>query len=347
MHQNDVAANLNSDLLSYLKDQNVFMERLLTMLNQGLVSNDLREFARFKDALQELIIKHEFLRETLRTWRARMQGEPPAPQPVPEPRKCEPGPAAPPPQVKRVAWSSPAPAALPNPSTGLAYWEQVREQEATWEDEMSSLLKIVEEEQPAALRDPMKAVSACVEHAITRRNEPSPYMEQLLRRGSAIEATMVRVERTAHRLDNLLKQSQAPHRSLTDSRSITERDMLWALATIRRDGGQKADAAQILQRVIQNEIKLIAGLPQELRNRNSCLCKHSHRSDFPDPDPGRSCPSNFSETIQRTVELHELVRVRLSNSRVRVLSEPSAPQPEPEPLQPEAPKAGGVPVRPT
>ena len=48
-HQNDVAANLNSDLLDYLKDQNVFMERLLTMLNQGLVSKDLREFARFKD----------------------------------------------------------------------------------------------------------------------------------------------------------------------------------------------------------------------------------------------------------------------------------------------------------
>ena len=48
MHQNDVAANLNSDLLDYLKDQNVFMERLLTMLNQGLVSKDLREFARFR-----------------------------------------------------------------------------------------------------------------------------------------------------------------------------------------------------------------------------------------------------------------------------------------------------------
>ena len=89
MHQNDVAANLNSDLLSYLKDQNMFIERLLTMLNQGLVSNDLREFARFKDMLQEIIIKHDFLRETLRTWRARMQGEPTAPQPQPEPQRSE------------------------------------------------------------------------------------------------------------------------------------------------------------------------------------------------------------------------------------------------------------------
>ena len=186
---------------------------------------------------------------------------------------------------------------------------------------MSGLLKIVEEEQPAALRDPMKAASACVEHEIARRNEPSPYMEQLLRRGIAIEAAMVRVERTAHRLDDLLKQSPAPHRSPIDSRSVTERDMLWALATIRRDGGQKADAAQILQRVIQNEIKLIAGLPEELRNCNSCLCKYYHRSDFPDPDPARACRSNFSETIQRAVELHELVRNRLSNSRVRMLSE--------------------------
>ena len=342
IHQNDVAANLNSDLLDYLKDQNVFMERLLTMLNQGLVSKDLREFARFKDTLQEIIIKHEFLRETLRTWRARVQGEPTAPQPEPEPRKSEAGPAAPPPQVKRVAWSSSTPAFA---ATEPAYWEQVREREAAWEDEMSGLLKIVEEEQPAALRDPMKAVSACVEHAISRRNEPSPYMEQLLRRGNAIEAGMVRVERMAHRLDNLLKQSPAPHRSPSDSRSVTERDMLWALATIRRDGGQKADAAQILQRVIQNEIKLIAGLPQELRNINSCLCKHYHRSDFPDPDPARSCPSNFSETIQRAVEVHELVRNRLSNSRVRVLSESGA-QPEPEPLQPEAPKANRVPIQP-
>jgi len=344
-HQNDVAANLNKDLLDYLKDQNVFMERLLTMLNQGLVSKDLREFARFKDTLQELISKHDFLRETLRTWRARVQGEPTAPKPEPEPRKSEAAPAAPPAKVKHVAWSSSGPATLTNPSTASAYWEQVREQEAAWEDEMSGLLKIVEEEQPAALRDPMKAASACVEHEITRRNEPSPYMEQLLRRGSAIEAAMVRVERTAHRVDNLLKQSLAPHRSPSDSRPITERDMLWALATIRRDGGQKADATQILQRVIQNEIKLIAGLLQELRNCNSCLCKHYHRSDFPDPDPARSCPSNFSETIQRAVEVHELVRNRLSNSRVRVLSE-SGSQPEPEPLQPEAPKANHVPIQP-
>ena len=139
-----------------------------------------------------------------------MQGEPTAPQPEPEPQRSEAGPAAPPPQVKRVAWSSSAPAALPNPSTGSAYWEQVREQEAAWEDEMSGLLKIVEEEQPEELRDPMRAVSACVEHAITRRNEPSPYMEQLLRRGIAIEATMVRVERTAHRLDDLLEAEPGP-----------------------------------------------------------------------------------------------------------------------------------------
>lgn len=114
MHQNDVAANLNSDLLDYIKNQNIFMERLLTMLNHGLVSKDLREFARFKNILQELISKHEFLRKTLRTWRARMQGEPTAPQPEPEPQRSEAGPAAPPPQVKRVAWSSSAPACAPD-----------------------------------------------------------------------------------------------------------------------------------------------------------------------------------------------------------------------------------------
>ena len=152
-HQNDVAANLNKDLLDYLKDQNVFMERLLTMLNKGLVSKDLREFARFKDTLQEIISKHEFLRETLRTWRAAGAGRADGAEPEPEPRKSEAEPAAPPPQVKHVAWSSSAPAALPKPSTASAFWEQVREQEAAWEDEMSGLLNIVEEEPPAALRD--------------------------------------------------------------------------------------------------------------------------------------------------------------------------------------------------
>ena len=212
MHQNDVAANLNSDLLSYLKDQNVFMERLLTMLNQGLVSNDLREFARFKNMLQEIIIKHDFLRETLRTWRARMQGEPTAPKPEPEPQRSEAGPAAPPPQVKRVAWSSSAPAAPPT-TTDSAYWEQVRELEAAWEDEMSGLLIIVRQEQPQELRDPMMAVIAC-------RGQSSWYMERLLRRGIAIEAAMVRVERTAHRLDDLLKQPPSSHRLHID---LTER----------------------------------------------------------------------------------------------------------------------------
>ena len=322
-----------------LRDQNIFMERLLTMLNKGLVSKDLREFARFKNRLQELISKHEFLREMLRTWRARMQGEPTAPQPEPEPQKCEAGPAAPPPKVKHVALSSSAPAALPNPTTGSAYWEQVREQEAAWEDEMSGLLKIVMEEQPQYLRDPMRAVSVFT-------NMPSSYLEQLVRRGVAIEAAMVRVEKTAHRLDDLLQQSQAPHRSPVDSRSLTERDILWAVATIRRDDGQKADAAYILQCVIQNEIEAIAGFLEELRTCSSCLCKHYDHPGFPDPHPTRACRSSLSETIKHTVGLHEFIRFKLSGPPVRMLGKSGA-HPEPEPLQPEAPKAGGVPVRPT
>jgi len=272
-------------------------------------------------------------------WRARMQGEPTAPQPEPEPRKSEARPAAPPPQVKHVALSSSAPAALPNPSTASAYWEQVREQEAAWEDEMSGLLKIVMEEQPQYLRDPMRAVSVFTKM-------PSSYLEQLVRRGVAIEAAMVRVEKTAHRLDDLLQQSQAPHRSPVDSRSLTERDILWAVATIRRDDGQKADAAYILQCVIQNEIEAIAGFLEELRTCSSCLCKHYDHPGFPDPHPTRACRSSLSETIKHTVGLHEFIRFKLSGPPVRMLGKSGA-RPEPEPLQPEAPKAGGVPVRPT
>ena len=119
---------------------------------------------------------------------------------------------------------------------------------------------------------------------------------------------MVRVERTAHRLDDLLKQAPTSHRLHIDWRSVTERDILWAVATIRRDDGQKADAAYILQCVIQNEIEPIAGILEELRTCNSCLCKYYHHPDFPDPDPTRACRSNFEETIKRTVELHELIR---------------------------------------
>ena len=131
---------------------------------------------------------------------------------------------------------------------------------------------------------------------------------------------MVRVERTAHRLDDLLKQAPTSHRSHIDWRSLTERDILWAVATIRRDDGQKADAAYILQCVIQNEIEAIAGILEELRTCNSCLCKHYDHPGFPDPHPTRACRSSLSETIKRTVELHELIRLRLSDSPVRMLS---------------------------
>ena len=339
MHQNDVAANLNSDLLNYLKDQNVFMERLLTMLNHGLVSKDLREFARFKNILQELISKHEFLRKTLRTWRARMQGEPTAPQPEPEPQRSEAGPAAPPPQVKHVAWSSSAPAALPNhhwlgllgagPGAGSGMG---RRDERPPEDCGGRAAEGTPGPHEGGL---------CVQ-----RPPPSSYMEPLLRRGIAIEAAMVRLERTGHRLDDLLKQAPTSHRLHIDWRSVTESDTLWAVATIRRDDGQKADAAYILQCVIQNEIEPIAGILEELRTCNSCLCKYCHNPDLPKPDPTRARRLNFEETIKRTVELHEVIRFHLSYSPVRMLGKSRA-QPEPEPLQPKAPKAGGVPVRPT
>ena len=157
---------------------------------------------------------------------------------------------------------------------------------------------------------------------------------------------MVRLERTGHRLDDLLKQAPTSHRLHIDWRSVTESDTLWAVATIRRDDGQKADAAYILQCVIQNEIEPIAGTLEELRTCNSCLCKYCHNPDLPKPDPTRARRLNFEETIKRTVELHEVIRFHLSYSPVRMLGKSRA-QPEPEPLQPKAPKAGGVPVRPT
>ena len=83
-HQHDVDLNLNSDLFEYLQERNIFLERFLTMLNKGLVTDDLREVASFRKTLQELAYKHEFLRSTLRTWRARLLSEPAVPPPVVE-----------------------------------------------------------------------------------------------------------------------------------------------------------------------------------------------------------------------------------------------------------------------
>ena len=323
-----------------LKDQNVFMERLLTMLNHGLVSRDLREFARFRTTLQEIIVKHEFLRGAIRTWRARMLGEPSAPQPEPEPRKSEAEPAAPPPQVKHVAFSTPTPALPPK----LSYWDQVREQEARWEDEMNGLLTLVQEQPPAALREPQAAVSACIEQKMKNADRTSSYFEYLVRHGDAIETGLVRVQRTAQRLCDLLKQSPAAEPSL-GSRPLTEHGIRWAVAAIRR-GEEPAEAAAILGRVIRDELALIAGLARDLRDVNVALRRHFHRPDFPDLDRMRDCPWNFSETIQRAVELQEGIRDRLGTSRAKILSEPSVPESE-RSTAPEGPKAKRPPSQPT
>ena len=342
-HQDDVAANLNDDLLDYLKEQNVFMERLLTMLNHGLVSRDLREFARFRTTLQEIIIKHEFLRGAIRTWRARMLGEPPAPQPEPEPepepRKSEAEPAAPPPQLKHVAFSTPTPALPPK----LSYWDQVRQQESRWEDEMNGLLTLVQEQPPAALREPQAAVSACIEQKMKNADRTSSYFEYLVRHGDAIEADLVSVQRTAQRLCHLLEQRLAAQPSL-GSRPLTEHGIRWAVAAIRR-GEEPAEAAAILGRVIRDELALIAGLARDLRDVNVALCKHFDRPEFPDLDRTRVCLWNFSETIQHAVELQEGLRDRLRASRVKILSELSVPEPERRPA-PEGPKAKRPPSQP-
>jgi len=84
-HQHDVELNLNSDLLAYLRERNLLLERILTMLNHGLALDDLRGAAQFTKSLQEVIRGHEFLSGALRVWRARMLHEsPPSPKPAGE-----------------------------------------------------------------------------------------------------------------------------------------------------------------------------------------------------------------------------------------------------------------------
>ncbi|MGE5531626.1 MAG: hypothetical protein ACM3VW_05880, partial [Bacteroidota bacterium] len=96
-HQHDVELNLNSDLLAYLRERNLLLERILTMLNHGLALDDLRGAAQFTKSLQEVIRGHEFLSGALRVWRARMLHEsPPSPKPAgeakgqPKTASCEP-----------------------------------------------------------------------------------------------------------------------------------------------------------------------------------------------------------------------------------------------------------------
>ena len=86
-HRDDVREYLNSDLLDYMREMNVFLERMLGVLNNGLAPDDLQEAARFRDMLKELVTKHEYLSNTLRIWRARVRGE--APPAAPEPPKSE------------------------------------------------------------------------------------------------------------------------------------------------------------------------------------------------------------------------------------------------------------------
>lgn len=77
-HRQDVAANLNPELLAFIRERNLLLERLLTMLNNGLTLRDLRGSAEFRKALEEVVHGHEFFSELLRTWRARVLGEVPA-----------------------------------------------------------------------------------------------------------------------------------------------------------------------------------------------------------------------------------------------------------------------------
>ena len=115
-----------------------------------------------------------------------------------------------------------------------------------------------------------------------------------------------------------------------------------------RSAGAKsrAEAAAILGRVIRDELALIAGLARDLRDVNVALRRHFHRPDFPDLDRARDCPWNFSETIQRAVELQEGIRDRLGTSRAKILSEPSVPESE-RSTAPEGPKAKRPPIQPT
>ena len=154
--------------------------------------------------------------------------------------RARPSSAAPPPQVKHVAFSTPTPALPPK----LSYWDQVRQQESRWEDEMNGLLTLVQEQPPAALREPQAAVSACIEQKMKNADRTSSYFEYLVRHGDAIETGLVGVQRTAQRLCDLLEQSPAAEPSL-GSRPLTEHGIRWAVAAIRR-GEEPAEAAAIL-----------------------------------------------------------------------------------------------------
>ena len=83
-HQHDVELNLNSDLLAYLRERNLLLERILTMLNHGLALDDLRGAAQFTKSLQEVIRGHEFLSGALRHGARMLHESPPSPKPAGE-----------------------------------------------------------------------------------------------------------------------------------------------------------------------------------------------------------------------------------------------------------------------
>ena len=243
-------------------------------------------------------------------------------------------PAAPPPQVKQVAWSRPTPAVPPKPS----YWDQVREQEARWEHEMKGLLTIVAEQQPAVLREPQAAVSACVEQQMRNADRTSSYFESLVRHGDAIETGLVTVQRTARRLCGLLEQSPAAEPSL-GSRPLTEHGIRWAVAAIRR-GEERTEAAAILGRVIRDELAPIAGLSRDLREVNvtpyaSIFTSRTSRTSIaPAIAPGISRRRFNAPSSCRRAYATDLWRVANQDP----VSQPPVPEPE-RSTAPEGPKA--------
>lgn len=215
----------------------------------------------------------------------------------------------------------------PRRSAADAYWEQVREQEARWEDQMNDILNIVEEKQAAPPREPHAVATACLEQELEiLGGGTSADFESLVRHGDALETGLVRVQKTARSLNNLLEQVPASHRAPLDPpRSLGEQELLWAVATLRQGGGPRAEAAAILQRVILDELSLIAEPLRHLHEQNIGLRRHFHRPDFPDPDPGYPYRWNLRDTIQRAVEFQAELPKRLGRSRARMLREPSSP----------------------
>ena len=187
-----------------------------------------------------------------------------------------------------------------------------------WDSETLRLFDLLEDDLPAAIRDPQAAVAVCIEEQVNREQRTFSNFEYLVRRGDALEAYFTKILEAGRRVDELIEEDRAkfPRSHLPRPKQ----NVRLAVAVRPQVDPRAFDgvADQEDRCLFRGEFdKVLSDFLPELRISNGCLHRHFHHPDFPDPDPGRCYRSNFREAIEDAVRLQQKIRERLRLSPMR------------------------------